>query len=99
MGNNDLWIAAHAKAAKLVLVTNNKREACPRFVQRWSLGARRQINLVTAWFILAERTLTTPFWQNEPKPRDSSVLAERTQALWPRDFILAERTQTSLVTP
>jgi tRNA(fMet)-specific endonuclease VapC len=26
MGNNDLWIAAHAKAAKLVLVTNNERE-------------------------------------------------------------------------
>src|SRR6516162_8797499 len=26
IGNNDLWIAAHAKAAGLVLVTNNKRE-------------------------------------------------------------------------
>ena len=26
IGNNDLWIAAHAKAAKLVLVTNNERE-------------------------------------------------------------------------
>jgi tRNA(fMet)-specific endonuclease VapC len=26
MGNNDLWIAAHAKAAGLVLVTNNERE-------------------------------------------------------------------------
>jgi tRNA(fMet)-specific endonuclease VapC len=25
-GNNDLWIAAHAKAAKLVLVTDNGRE-------------------------------------------------------------------------
>jgi tRNA(fMet)-specific endonuclease VapC len=26
IGNNDLWIAAHAKAAELVLVTNNERE-------------------------------------------------------------------------
>jgi tRNA(fMet)-specific endonuclease VapC len=26
IGNNDLWIAAHAKAAKLILVTNNERE-------------------------------------------------------------------------
>jgi tRNA(fMet)-specific endonuclease VapC len=26
IGNNDLWIAAHAKAAGLVLVTNNERE-------------------------------------------------------------------------
>ena len=26
IGNNDLWIAAHAKAAGLILVTNNKRE-------------------------------------------------------------------------
>ena len=26
IGNNDLWIAAHAKAAGLTLVTNNKRE-------------------------------------------------------------------------
>jgi len=26
IGNNDLWIAAHAMAADLVLVTNNKRE-------------------------------------------------------------------------
>jgi tRNA(fMet)-specific endonuclease VapC len=26
IGNNDLWIAAHAKAAKLTLVTNNERE-------------------------------------------------------------------------
>src|ERR1700746_17898 len=25
-GNNDLWMAAHAKAAKLVLVTNNERQ-------------------------------------------------------------------------
>jgi tRNA(fMet)-specific endonuclease VapC len=25
-GNNDLWIAAHAKAAGLILVTNNERE-------------------------------------------------------------------------
>jgi tRNA(fMet)-specific endonuclease VapC len=26
IGNNDLWIAAHAKAAALTIVTNNKRE-------------------------------------------------------------------------
>lgn len=26
IGNNDLWIAAHAKASELVLVTNNERE-------------------------------------------------------------------------
>ncbi|HEY6351639.1 MAG TPA: type II toxin-antitoxin system VapC family toxin [Candidatus Angelobacter sp.] len=26
IGNNDLWIAAHAKAANLTLVTNNERE-------------------------------------------------------------------------
>ena len=26
IGNNDLWIAAHARAAGLVLVTNNERE-------------------------------------------------------------------------
>jgi tRNA(fMet)-specific endonuclease VapC len=26
IGNNDLWIAAHAKAAGLVLVTNNERK-------------------------------------------------------------------------
>jgi tRNA(fMet)-specific endonuclease VapC len=26
IGNNDLWIAAHALAANLILVTNNKRE-------------------------------------------------------------------------
>jgi tRNA(fMet)-specific endonuclease VapC len=26
IGGNDLWIAAHAKAAGLTLVTNNKRE-------------------------------------------------------------------------
>jgi tRNA(fMet)-specific endonuclease VapC len=26
IGNNDLWIAAHAKAANMVLVTNNERE-------------------------------------------------------------------------
>lgn len=26
IGNNDLWIASHAMAADLVLVTNNKRE-------------------------------------------------------------------------
>jgi tRNA(fMet)-specific endonuclease VapC len=26
IGNNDVWIAAHAKAAGLILVTNNERE-------------------------------------------------------------------------
>jgi tRNA(fMet)-specific endonuclease VapC len=26
IGNNDLWIAAHARAAELTLVTNNERE-------------------------------------------------------------------------
>jgi tRNA(fMet)-specific endonuclease VapC len=26
IGNNDLWIAAHAKAAELTIVTNNERE-------------------------------------------------------------------------
>ncbi len=26
IANNDLWIAAHAKAAGLLLVTNNERE-------------------------------------------------------------------------
>lgn len=26
IGNNDLWIAAHAKAASLMIVTNNERE-------------------------------------------------------------------------
>ena len=26
IGNNDLWIAAHARAAKLILVSNNLRE-------------------------------------------------------------------------
>ena len=26
IGNNDLWIAAHAKAASLILVTNNEKE-------------------------------------------------------------------------
>jgi tRNA(fMet)-specific endonuclease VapC len=26
IGNNDLWIAAHARAAGLILVTNNQRE-------------------------------------------------------------------------
>lgn len=26
IGNNDLWIAAHAKASDLILVTNNERE-------------------------------------------------------------------------
>ena len=28
IGNNDLWIAAHARAEGWVLVTNNEREFC-----------------------------------------------------------------------
>ena len=28
IGNNDLWIAAHARTADLTLVTNNEREFC-----------------------------------------------------------------------
>jgi tRNA(fMet)-specific endonuclease VapC len=39
IGNNDLWIAAHAKAAKLVLVTNNEREfqrASGLEIQNWA---------------------------------------------------------------
>jgi tRNA(fMet)-specific endonuclease VapC len=28
IGHNDLWIAAHANAADLILVTNNEREFC-----------------------------------------------------------------------
>ena len=28
IGNNDLWIAAHARAIDVVLVTNNSREFC-----------------------------------------------------------------------
>jgi tRNA(fMet)-specific endonuclease VapC len=42
MGNNDLWIAAHAKAAKLVLVTNNKREfqrVSGLGIQNWAKSA------------------------------------------------------------
>ena len=39
IGGNDLWIAAHAKAAKLTLVTNNEREfrrVSGLKVQNWS---------------------------------------------------------------
>ena len=39
IGNNDLWIAAHARAAKLILVTNNEREfqrASGLEVQNWT---------------------------------------------------------------
>jgi tRNA(fMet)-specific endonuclease VapC len=42
IGNNDLWIAAHAKAAALTLVTNNQREfqKVPGLkVQNW-IGSR-----------------------------------------------------------
>jgi tRNA(fMet)-specific endonuclease VapC len=40
IGNTDLWIAAHAKAARLTLVTNNEREFrhVPALkVQNWAL--------------------------------------------------------------
>lgn len=42
IGGNDLWIAAHAKAEGLVLVTNNEREfnRVPGLkVQNWAKGA------------------------------------------------------------
>lgn len=42
IGGNDLWIAAHAKAEKLILVTNNKGEfkRVPGLkVQNWAVGA------------------------------------------------------------
>jgi tRNA(fMet)-specific endonuclease VapC len=42
MGNNDLWIAAHAKSAKLVLVTNNEREfqrVSGLEIQNWAKSA------------------------------------------------------------
>ncbi len=40
IGNNDLWISAHAKAAGLTLVTNNEHEfRCVHGVkvQNWAL--------------------------------------------------------------
>lgn len=42
IGNNDLWIAAHARAAGLVLVTNNEREfrrVDGLTLQNWVTGA------------------------------------------------------------
>jgi tRNA(fMet)-specific endonuclease VapC len=39
IGGNDLWIAAHARAEKLILVTNNEREfkRVPRLkIQNWT---------------------------------------------------------------
>jgi len=42
IGNNDLRIAAHAKAAKLVLVTNNEREfqrVSGLEIQNWAKSA------------------------------------------------------------
>ncbi len=41
IGPNDLWIAAHARAAGLVLVSNNEREfkRVPRLkVENWARG-------------------------------------------------------------
>ncbi len=41
IGNNDLWIAAHARAAALTIVTNNEREfqRIPGLkVQNWVVG-------------------------------------------------------------
>jgi tRNA(fMet)-specific endonuclease VapC len=42
IGNNDLWIAAHAKAAELILVTNNEREfrrVSGLEIQNWTKSA------------------------------------------------------------
>lgn len=42
IGNNDLWIAAHAHAARLILVTNNEREfrRIPELrIENWAAGA------------------------------------------------------------
>jgi tRNA(fMet)-specific endonuclease VapC len=42
IGNNDLWIAAHAKAAELILVTNNEREfqrVSGLSIQNWTKSA------------------------------------------------------------
>jgi len=44
IGNNDLWIAAHAKAAGLTLVTNNQREFSRikgLKIETWVRGAKR----------------------------------------------------------
>jgi tRNA(fMet)-specific endonuclease VapC len=41
IGANDMWIAAHAQAAKLILVTNNEREfrRIPSLqIQNWATG-------------------------------------------------------------
>ena len=41
IGNNDLWLAAHARAAGWILVTNNEREfvRVPRLqVENWAAG-------------------------------------------------------------
>ena len=40
IGNNDLWIAAHARSAKLTLVTNNEQEFARvkgLHIQNWAL--------------------------------------------------------------
>ena len=41
IGNNDLWIAAHARAEGWVLVTNNEREfrACRSKTGRFEMGS------------------------------------------------------------
>jgi tRNA(fMet)-specific endonuclease VapC len=42
IGNNDLWIAAHALASKLTLVTNNVREfqrVCGLKIENWAAEA------------------------------------------------------------
>lgn len=44
IGNNDLWIAAHARALGLVLVTNNEKEFCRvagLVVENWVKPPRR----------------------------------------------------------
>ena len=40
IGNNDLWIAAHARSQRLVLVTNNERE----FVRVLGLEVENWVN-------------------------------------------------------
>ena len=45
IGNNDLWIAAHALAAGLTLVTNNEsefRRVRRLKIQNWAVGGRRE---------------------------------------------------------
>jgi tRNA(fMet)-specific endonuclease VapC len=41
IGNNDLWIAAHAKSLEVILVTNNEREfqrVSGLTIENWAMG-------------------------------------------------------------